>query len=261
MSDKINVARIRALGHVLLYMNSTRPPFNDVRVRQAVDMALDRKKAIAVAEGRGELSALMPPGPWALPEEELLKRPGYRGVTTDDVEMAKALLAEAGYSDGFKAMAMAPLQYAKENVFMQDQLKAVGIQVAIETVDVATGEKRRMDGDFELHLTLQGEPINHPDLFLSRIVTGSSRNYGRFSDKLVDEWYQEQSTTLDLAKRKEIVMATQRRILDLAALPILQTNIVELAYWKCMKDFYPEKQFGYFGNLKKQDIWLDDGCR
>lgn len=261
MADRLNVARIPALGHTVIYLNATRPPFNDVRVRQAIDMALDRNKAMQVAEGRGRIAALMPPGPWALPDDELTKRPGYRGVAADDIARAKALLAEAGHPDGLRTSALSTVQYNKETVAVQDQLKAIGVQVTIDTVDQPTAEKRRVEADFALSVFFPAQPINDPDLFLSFAVTGGGRNYGRFSDKQIDDWYDEQSKTIDAEKRKEIVLKTQRRALDLAALPVLYTNLLDLPYWKCIRNYFPEKQFGYYGNLKRQDIWLAEGCR
>ncbi|MBI2909013.1 MAG: ABC transporter substrate-binding protein [Chloroflexi bacterium] len=260
MGDKVNVARFPALGNTLVYMNTTKPPFNDVKVRQAVDMAIDRKKGMEVAEGRAILNAIMPPGPWALPADELAKRPGYRGVTPDDIARAKALLAEAGFKDGLKVTAVTTSAYAKITVFLQDQLKSIGIDITIETVDQPTLDKRFVSTDFAISIYPPAQPVNDPDLFLNLVVTGGGRNYGKFSDKQIDEWYDQQSKTIDVAKRKEIVNQAQRRALDLAALPVVYGNLLDLPYWKCIKNFYPEKQFGYYNNYKKQDIWLDQGC-
>lgn len=98
--------------------------------------------------------------------------------------------------------------------------------------------------------------MDDPDLFFAFSVTGGGQNFSNFSDKQVDEWYHEQSRTMDPVKRKEIVLNIQRRLLDLAALPILYSNLHYVPYWKSVKGYYPGKQFGNYNNNKRQDIWL-----
>ncbi|MBI2910439.1 MAG: ABC transporter substrate-binding protein [Chloroflexi bacterium] len=256
MSDKVGVARFPGMVIGLVYMNVTRPPFNDLRVRQAVDMALDRKKVMDVVEGRGEITGPMMQGAWGLSADELLKRPGYRGVTAGDVERAKALLAEAGHPRGFPAEAMIYDAYTAQMSFVQDQLKAIGIDVQIKMVDTATMEKRYLARDYALSVYLPGQPIDEPDLYLTSYVTGGGRNYTGFQDKQIDDWYKEQSQTMDVAKRKEIVVSIQRKILDLAPVAVLYHHLYESPYWKTVRGFYPEKQLGGFNNVKRQDIWL-----
>ncbi|MBI2907940.1 MAG: ABC transporter substrate-binding protein [Chloroflexi bacterium] len=261
VADKVNVARFPGLALGVVYLNVTRPPFSDLRVRQAVDLAIDRKKMLEVVEGRGELAGPMIRGPWAVPEDELLKRPGYRGVSAADIDRAKALLAEAGHPRGLPVEAAIATQYTKQTVYVQDQLRAIGIDVSIKVVDVATLEKRFVTGDFAMSVYLPTQPIDEPDLFLAFYIAGGGRNYSGFNDKQVNDWYQEQSLTLDPAKRKDIVLNIQRRVLDQAPTPVLYHQIYELPYWKCVKGYYPEKQIGGHNNLKWQNVWLDEGCR
>lgn len=261
LSDKVNVAMFPGLVIGVAHLGVKQPPFNDVRVRQAVDMAVDRKKILDVMEGRGEITGPMVRGLWALPDEELLKRPGFRGVTAADIEKAKALLAEAGHPKGFQTEATIIGTYTKQTVFLQDQLKAIGIDVAIKVGDTATVEKRQFAHDFSINVILTGEPVDEPDLFLSYYITGGARNYGGISDKQIDDWYLEQSRTMDPAKRKEIVLQIQRRVLDLAAPIVMYQHLFVSPYWKCVRGYYPEKQLTGWNNVKRQDIWLDEGCR
>lgn len=240
----------------LVYLNVTRPPFNDLRVRQAIDMALDRKKVMEVVEGRGEITGPMMQGPWGLSADELLERPGYRGVTAADIEKAKALLAEAGLAKGFPVEAIIYDAYTAQMSFVQDQLKAIGIDVQIKMVDAATMEKRYLAHDFAMSVYLPGQPIDEPDLYLTPYVTGGGRNYSGFVDKQIDDWYKEQSQVMDVAKRKEIVQNIQRKILDQAPTPILYHHLYESPYGKTVRGYYPEKQLGGFNNVKRQDIWL-----
>lgn len=260
MPDRATIARISALSMNVLHLNLSRPPFNDSRVRQAIDMALDRKKVVEVMEGKAEISGPMVRGRWAVPDDELLKMPGYRGVTTADIEKARALLAEAGYPKGFETEGLLGGDtWKKQLLFVQDQLKDIGINVSIKMVDTATMEKRYVARDFAMSAYTTAQAVDDPDLFLALYLSGGGRNYSNFSDKQVDDWYREQSMTMDEAKRKEILLNMQRRILDLAP-PILYTGLIDIPYWKCVKGYYPEKQVGYHNNQKRQDVWLGDGC-
>ncbi|MBI2907650.1 MAG: ABC transporter substrate-binding protein [Chloroflexi bacterium] len=260
MSDKVNVARIPGLSIAVVYLNATRPPFNDVRVRQAVDMALDRKKILGLPETRGETIGPMIRRPWALPDDELMKRPGYRGVSGEDIAKAKALLADAGYPRGFENEVLINRPFTNQAVFMQAELKAIGVEVVVRAFDAATTQQRQESRDFGMSLYFVTQPVDDPNLLLSFYVTGGGRNYGGFSDKQIDDLYKEQSKTMEPAKRREIVLNLQRRILGLAPSPILFHSLYDVPYWRCLEGYYPEKQIAN-NNLRRQDIWLAEACR
>ncbi|MDP2953854.1 MAG: ABC transporter substrate-binding protein, partial [Chloroflexota bacterium] len=87
-----------------LGMNLKRKPWDDVRVRKAASLAIDRRVGIQLLrEGAAELGGYMPPGQWGIPEEELVKMPGYRADRQGEIAEAKKLLAEAGFPNGFKS--------------------------------------------------------------------------------------------------------------------------------------------------------------
>jgi ABC-type transport system substrate-binding protein len=84
-------------------MRTDKPPFNDVRVRQAISLAMDRKGMIdAVLEGQGAINGPVPAAlsEWALPIGELGE--GAKYYRHDPTE-AKRLLAAAGHPNGFSA--------------------------------------------------------------------------------------------------------------------------------------------------------------
>jgi ABC-type transport system substrate-binding protein len=94
------------LGQSVIWLNNKRKPFDDVRVRRAIHLAVDRAKINEIYT-----SVTVPyyvsrwqykDSPYATPEEELLKMPGYRPDKTEDIAAAKVLMAEAGHADGFK---------------------------------------------------------------------------------------------------------------------------------------------------------------
>jgi peptide/nickel transport system substrate-binding protein len=118
-------------GKVLLSLNNSRKPLNNTKVRQAITLAIDRKALIKTAyAGYGKLIGThsSPADPWYL---DLSKYYPY------DPAKAKRLLAQAGYPKGFAlTLQLPPFGYAsKSGVFIQSQLKQVGIKVTLKNVD------------------------------------------------------------------------------------------------------------------------------
>ena len=116
-----------------LFMNETKKPFDDVKVRQALSWAIDRDKLVKLQSGQAV--SLYQIYPQNLPGSE----PGkvYYGY---DPAKAMALLAEAGYPDGFKTIIYTsnvdPMPKLVQSI--QADLKAIGVQAEIKTMDRAT---------------------------------------------------------------------------------------------------------------------------
>ncbi|MBI4280203.1 MAG: hypothetical protein HY660_17260, partial [Armatimonadetes bacterium] len=145
--------RLKGVGHVnvvqslrawvaMLRTNPGRKPWSDVRVRQAVALALNRKAIIDKAVGGAAVpSGFIPTGygDWYTPQDKLPWR--------HDVERARRLLAEAGYPQGFKTTVKASPQYAvfdSSAVVLADNLKQVGIDALI--VQLVWGQFVRVTG-------------------------------------------------------------------------------------------------------------------
>lgn len=95
-----------------------------------------------------------------------------------------------------------------------------------------------------------------PDqVFGQNFVGGVPRNFSEFSDQQVDKWYDEQSRTLDTAKRKEIVLNMQRRMFELIPAAMVLWTVYELGSWKEVRDLKPG--IGVYNNLKFQNVWLE----
>lgn len=111
-----------------LGFNVQKAPFDDVRVRQAITMAIDKSQIInGIAEGYA-LTAEGPLAPNTFGYDETIEGLGY------DVEAAKELLAEAGYADGFDTTIWTNDTRERQDIAqnVQSQLAAIGINVEIE---------------------------------------------------------------------------------------------------------------------------------
>ena len=116
-----------------LFMNMTKKPFDDLKVRQALSWAVDRDKLVKLQSGQAV--SLYQIYPQNLPGSEPDKV--YYGY---DPAKAKALLAEAGYPDGFKSMLYTsnvdPLPKLVQSI--QADFKAVGVDAEIKTMNSST---------------------------------------------------------------------------------------------------------------------------
>jgi ABC-type transport system substrate-binding protein len=110
-------------------INTTMPPFDNVKVRQALNHAIDKQRIVQLLNGRADVANQILPA--LMPGYD----PDYQGYDFDP-EKAKALLAEAGFADGFETtiqcIAVDPQPKLCES-FQQD-LANVGIKLNIETL-------------------------------------------------------------------------------------------------------------------------------
>lgn len=208
---------------LLLPMN--KKPFDDVRVRKAIHLAIDRQemvKTILGPEGghiSGPISWRLFPD-WTFSEKELLQMPGYRQPKDQDLAEAKKLLAEAGYRNGLTIdgegaqyvqwLNLYPMEVAKS------QLAKVGITINLKIQDWAKyKEAEEVKGDFLMRARGHNAYPEPDDQLYTRHYAKGSRNYQKFKDEQIDRWLNEQRVELDVDKRKDLVRKIQLRLLDL----------------------------------------------
>jgi peptide/nickel transport system substrate-binding protein len=200
---------------VHLAMRSDVKPFNDVRVRQAIALAIDRKGLIdAVSEGEGIVN---PPvraflRDWALPIDKLGE--GAR-FYRHDVTEAKRLLAAAGYPNGFPG-SVCFTTYGSTALIDTMQLvlkylKDVGIDAKLDQKEygayIATCSAGKFDSMLLGPFTTFFEP--HTELY-GKYNPGESRNQSHVNDLVVMDLIDRQRRTLDVAKRRELLAELQR---------------------------------------------------
>jgi peptide/nickel transport system substrate-binding protein len=212
-------------GQERFYINMTKPPFDDIRVRKAFMHAIDRK---AIKE-------TMYPGGLALLATSCIP-PGYFGhvpmkFPEHNPELAKKLLAEAGHPNGFTIknyFISKSFFYPKVLTLAQEQLKKVGINVELQVVEHATfhenirknlnpfvlyGGTRITDADPWLSLFFDSREIPDP----ATGNKGSNFAHYRGMDDLLTAGRVER----DQKKRAAIYAETQKRLeRDLVCLPI-----------------------------------------
>jgi len=213
-----------------LYINLTREPYNDIRVREAIAYAINRDEILEFYGPSAIISyAPIPPHFFgALKAEEIpefLKYP-Y------NPEKARRLLAEAGYPNGFSDtiyMTESP-KHLHIMTIIQDQLRRVGIDIKFTIVEHSTYHKKiREDANSLVEYAGSYTPL--ADEYLMRFFSSASivgkptaiTNFSHYGDVVgsVDELIEAARGTIDPEEQKVFYALAQFKILcDLPAIPL-----------------------------------------
>ena len=264
LGNKVAVQETPMVGQFGIAINNTVKPFTDIRVRKALTLGFDRYTAGKVLYGITGLKivgGLMRPGTdFALPEAELQKLPGFWKDADRSRAEAKRLLAEAGYPNGLKVTLKnrnVKLPYQDFAVFAIQEWRKIGVEVENRPLETAAWfSDGQNTGNFELIIAPTVEFADDPDQFLGRYATGSTQNWGRFSDPRVDDLFSRQARTLDPAERKKLCNELEKLVLENAYyMPGLwwTRNVVHLT--KVRNYVAPPS---HYTNQKLQDVWLGE---
>ena len=209
----IFVGPIAPLG---VTFNIQREPFNDKRVRHAMFLAAHRRPYVqAFSSGVDLLGGPFAPNAWyGIPEDELVKIPGYRETADgskhpDDIAMARALMDEAGIEEGFKM----PMDFAIIFEFpdlaalFADQMKQfLGLDIDLTANEIQTWLQKRRDLQFSIGTWGFGIVAHDPADFFEGIYTvNAPNNYTGWTHPRIEEIAKLQARELDRAKRKALV--------------------------------------------------------
>jgi peptide/nickel transport system substrate-binding protein len=262
MGDKVAVEYPGQPGHWGIAFNVDKKPFDDERVRRAMSLAIDRydmAKTLAPLTGLDTVAGpISPDAPWGLRGEELQELPGFGKDAEANLKEAKRLLAEAGYPDGFKTVMLnraIKLPYIDMGVYLISAWKKVGIEAEHRLEESASWTKDRRSRDFEVLLDPYGSNTGgDPDEMLVKFTTGSSINYGRFSDPVLDKLFEQQKVELDEQKRIDLAKELQKLVITKAWwLPGLAWTRGEVRSAK-IRNYKPMPN--HWMNRRLEDVWL-----
>jgi peptide/nickel transport system substrate-binding protein len=264
LGDKIVVQETPVSAHWGVWPNDNLKPFNDVRVRKALTLAIDRytmSRVLYPIDGLKLIGGLMRPGSeWEMSEADLQKLPGFGTDAEKNRAAAKRLLAEAGYPNGFKVVLKnrnIKLPYQDFAVFLIQEWRKIGVEAEHRPLETAAWFADGRDtGNFELMVFPPVEFMDDPDLWLSIYTKGDSRNWGRMADPRAEDLFAHQSRTLDPAERKKLVNEFEKVVLENAYyIPGLwwTRNLVQ---WAKVKNYVAPPN--YYSNQKLQDVWLSE---
>lgn len=196
---------------IFLGMNSTKAPLDDVRVRQAINYAIDRDSIIQNVM-RNIASY---PDSFMISNVIDFSAKGL-GCYEYNPEKAKELLSEAGVKNLTLTLSTPEGRYANDRQVaevLQHMLNEVGITATIDVLDWGAYQERATAGEHELFLLGMGCPTGDPEfnLYMNFGTTGP-QNYSRFSNSTVDQLLTEQSTILDTEKRSGVMYEIQETL-------------------------------------------------
>ncbi|MBI2909580.1 MAG: ABC transporter substrate-binding protein [Chloroflexi bacterium] len=250
------IVKYPALSSRWLDMVVTIPPFNDVRVRQAVSLAIDRQAAIKLlASGEADIGGVFVSGSdWATPEAELLKTPGYRQPKDADIAEAKRLLAEAGFPRGFKASILARASFSDDMaVLMKEQLARVGIQLELVVQDTTLFLTQLSKMAYPLVARPTALSLSDPDELSRYLVSTGGTNRLGFKNQEVDALFDKRSRAMDVSERRKIVRELEMKLIELAPVVVMFWQRGNVAHSPDLKNYF---RGSIYNSNKYQDVWL-----
>lgn len=254
----VKVVDQRGVAWTSLDFNVEKKPWNDGRVRKAAHLVFDRRLELKIPlEGRGDLGWLMPPtSTYGIRQAELEKLPGFRQPKDADIAEAKRLLAEAGYPNGFKSdmIFRAEPRYEPTATFTHDQLGKLGIDLQLRALETGPFFEAMAKGNFDTLNHMHSPAVTDPNDLLASFVTGDPRNYSRYSDPEIDQWYTEQAKSLDVAKRKEIILRMERKLLETLPSTVLAWHAHIMGWYPKVRGYLPG--LTVYNNVDYFATWL-----
>ncbi|WP_275360070.1 peptide ABC transporter substrate-binding protein [Xenorhabdus bovienii] len=248
--DQFHISPIMSVYYYLF--NTQKPPFNDVRVRQALTLALDRAIITDKVLGNGQKPAfdVVYPGSGGI----FLKHPDYASWTQEQrVAKAKALLNEAGFnennplkftllyntSDGHKKIAIAASSMWKKNL---------GVEVVLQNQESKSLYDTMSQGNFEVVRYAWNADYNSPTSFLDIFTTGNTNNIPQYSNKKFDQWVLKADETNDkIYYQRALDILTQ----DSPAIPVYY-----YVRTKLVKPYVGGVHISPLGDIPTKDLYI-----
>ena len=245
-----------------LAMRTDRPPFNDVRVRRALSLALDRRTWVAehLVDGDGAQAHGPVPGamrPWSLAAGQLGEGARY---LEHDPAMARTLLAEAGFLAGLKVKCTSWPGYGPEYVDdlerLAGHLQRAGVELQIVNEDYGQYIRGSFLGRFDEATWGPSSIFTDVDGYLSgSFRTGQAGNRSHVADPQLDAMLEAQRRVGSMSSRKRIVDEIQRRA-------AAQVHYVYTPYARNVSSWAPRvRNYGPKNSFDRgaqlEVVWLD----
>ncbi len=207
-------AQTPALTPFGLALAQDRPPFNDVRVRRALSMAIDRQRMVdTVFEGHGLLTAGVP---WIYYQDAKPTAKDLGPWFQYRPAEAKKLLGEAGHPNGFETTLFYyeywPQMSSQVQLVQQELKKNLNVNMKISKLDYTTYYGRYVEGKWDgMAWGFQsGHAVGLDERTYVYMHSKSSKNFFRVNDPVIDELTVKLRQTPERAEQR----ATAKRIVD-----------------------------------------------
>ena len=209
-SDDLELQTVASNDYWYFAANQARKPYDDPRVRQALAFGIDREQITEAAK-----FGLATVNQTAIPEGSAFHH-DYAPYERD-VEKAKQLLADAGVTTPLKMDLMVTNEYP-ETVsaaqVMQSQLREIGVEVSIRTLDFASWLDQQAQGNFDVFMLGWLGNIDPDDFYYAQHRTGANFNFQKYSNPEVDRALDAARAETDQEARKELYETAVEQIVD-----------------------------------------------
>jgi oligopeptide transport system substrate-binding protein len=222
-------------------LNVTKPPFDNVLVRRALNLAIDKKKIVEEVTQGGQLpaTAFVPPG-----------MTGYtapRG-TPFNKEEAQRLMKEAGYPNG-RGLPKIEILFNNQDahkaiaeVIQHDWQETLGVESELRPLEWGSFLESLHRMDYQTARSGWVADYSDPNTFLDMFVTGGENNETGWGNKEYDRLIQEAGQEADMKKRMEVFRRAEEILIDEAPiLPIYSYVSINLVR-PYVKGFHPNVQ-------------------
>ena len=253
-SDEYKLASILGQSNTVefLAMNTTKAPFDDPLVREALYYAVDNESILGFSPRMKKLTGMLPKSNWGSNSEL---------VAQYNPEKAQSLLKEAGMSNGFdftlKVWNSQPWR-REVTTIIQNQLSQVGINAEIEVLEVTTILEQVGNGNFQMYNGHWGgggylDPYgNLHTLFHS---DGQYNYITNYSSDEIDTLLDEALVTTDREKRKQKYQQVEKLLFDAHPMVWYGTARLYASHFDEVKNVFPVAPSGYFPQFQK--VWID----
>ena len=238
---------IRYLGFNLTQKDK---PWANPKVRQAISLAMDRQAIVDAAFYGLAIPTLtvFPPGYWATLDTK---------VAPQDIKTAKAMLADAGFPNGFKTTIKTWSSYpflSNAAIAVQDQLKQIGIQAEVLQEDNGTFIADNNAKSYELLVSGTSGYTDPNEIMLGNFGTGLASNNSGYSDPDFDKLVTDGVATTKQEDRKKVYAQLQQKLLADNPWVMLYVG----SQYEAMKTYVKGYVHNPTGtNIALKDTWLD----
>jgi len=265
LAGQLTTTLTRGFGVTGVHINMRNAPFDDARVRQAMNLAMDREAMIDVLSPNGGQVACYYPCvfDWIYGYEDYAKIPGFRfDKKAEDIAAAQALMAATGLADEiditltFRGVG----SYPDIAAVVLQQWKSIGFNIELRQMESAAGFAAYQQGDFEI--AVQGTGLNFldPDAANDLLyLPTAGRNYsGPWVNDDFMALFDKGKMETDQAKRGEIY----RQMTDILLVDVPYTPTTGgtgfFIQWECVRGYTAPDSLGQ-NNYRHDRTWLGDG--
>lgn len=243
-------------------INTTRAPFDDPLVRQALNYIIDREEICQVAfggEAKPITAGLIIEDHWAFSDE-------FKGYWKTDHDKARELLAQAGYKEPSELKILletSNLVIHMDNAqLIENQLSRFGIDVSLKTFEVPTLLEKRTSGDYGMLMDGTSLPWPDPDAYAQFFHSDEGTIYAKaigYKNEELDQLLEQGRRVLDNAERKEVYYQAEKLLLEEAPWIFVLWRSQAESSWDYVHGFvHFGGGAGYYSTTALENVWLSN---